>query len=369
MKLTEHLDKAIPFAMTASDAEKLSHIPVLAQHNLPISDQDTAPFTLRILTDYPTGRPSRFELPLLSFKGEPVAALGFRNKDGFLLIRSGLPEQVEMAVATRMRGLIGIAKGGLRALAEERKDLTARAQSILESHGEPITRMKGFELRRGVLEMAYVRTRLTASQVYNRLVLAMPGADGRHDKGNGYSFCLNNPAFNLTETLVSFNNIHDGTHISTRFGNEGLVLRSIVAGEELLAERMRADEVRDELRQTAPMSEREFQMAWPRLAQSLKHPDKHQAVGPYSINLAIFGACLMRDGLIVAEIGRSAPTFSPDARGALHRFPSVTGRLSRIVLTAAGVIQDPEADPARARHGEWEQALEEAVRSTDFGYA
>lgn len=369
MKPTEHLDKVIPFAMSASDAEKLSHIPELATHNLPVSAEDTAPFTMSVLTDYPAGRSSRFSLPLLSFQGEPVAALGFRNKDGFLLIRSGLPDQVEMAVATRMRGLIGIAKRGLRALAEERKDLTARAHSILESNGEPIVRMRGFEFRRGFLDVVHVQTQLDPSQVYNRLVLAMRGADRRQERRGVYSFCVSNPAFNLTETLVSFHGTHGGSLISTRSGLEGLVLRAIVTGEDLLAERMRADEVREEFRRTAPMSEREVEDAWPRLAQSLRCPNEHRAVGPYSIDVGLFGGCLMRDGLIMAEIGRSVQMPSPDARAALQRFPGLAGKLSRIVLTAAGVIREPEAELEGQQHGEWGQALEEAVRSTDFGYA
>ena len=229
------LDKVIPFRITASEAEALSRLDTLKAHNLPISHQDTAPFSVSVSNAYPAGHKSRFSLPLLSFQREPVALAGFRNKDGFVLIRSGLPEQVERAVISRFNSLIQLTKQSLRALREEQRDLDERAQSVMTANGEPIMEMKGYKINRYAYSDGHVQTHLQPSQVHNRLTLAFPDSvKGRHVRGGAFMLSVETPAFNLVKVLLTFHKTHHGTHIVTGNGNEGLVLRNIVAGQEKL---------------------------------------------------------------------------------------------------------------------------------------
>lgn len=120
------------FSMTATEAQNLSFFGQTRAVGFVMDDAEVRPF--RIIWPHEenvAGEISRFRLPGLTFNGKKVAVLGFRNKDGFVMIAPGLPEQVENAISSRFRKMIALARTATRAHKEERRALIAESNALM----------------------------------------------------------------------------------------------------------------------------------------------------------------------------------------------------------------------------------------------
>lgn len=127
------------FKMSVTDARGLSFVGELRTVGFALEDDEVMPFTIGWPDPFPTGSPAsavcgeatRFRLPGLLFEGRLVAQLGFRNKDGFMMVLPGLPAQVEQAAASRFRRMISLARMASRAHKEELRGLAVEATALL----------------------------------------------------------------------------------------------------------------------------------------------------------------------------------------------------------------------------------------------
>lgn len=117
--------KRINIDMTVNEAWHLGRLESLTESGFGILDGEISPFTIAFFEEIydpdKKNERSRFNLPVIMFEGNEIARLGFRNKDGFMLIREGLSEQVEQAIVSRCKVLVSAAKRGGGALKEEKK--------------------------------------------------------------------------------------------------------------------------------------------------------------------------------------------------------------------------------------------------------
>lgn len=104
------------FKMSANDALRLSLMKRLMTFNLGFEGNEARPFTISWMGrphDIPENR-SRYLMPSLSFEGIEVGRLGFRNKDGFVLTRKGLDEEIVHAIISTYKSMISISKKNCR---------------------------------------------------------------------------------------------------------------------------------------------------------------------------------------------------------------------------------------------------------------
>lgn len=92
-----------PFPISSHKAAILKRSNRLGVSGWDISDGDYAPFTPVWPSRRVFSEKTRFTLPALAFKGQIVAQLGYRNKDGFMFVREGLGQHAELALARRFQ--------------------------------------------------------------------------------------------------------------------------------------------------------------------------------------------------------------------------------------------------------------------------
>lgn len=120
------------FSITETEARNLSRLGEMRVSGFEVTPSDVTPFdVLWPETVLSVKEWSRFRLPSLMFDGRLVAGLGYRNKNGFLLLLPGLPEQVENAIAARFRRMTDIARVATRSYDEQMRHLTREANDLL----------------------------------------------------------------------------------------------------------------------------------------------------------------------------------------------------------------------------------------------
>lgn len=132
-----------PFKMTETEGRALERMRTMFAPGFGFQGHEAAPFAIRWVPPVPLHHRqnnSRFFMPSLMFGESEVARLGYRNRDGFLLLRQGLPEEVEQACASRYRRLIEVARRNLKAYEQERAVLAARADALLFGDAQPLPR-------------------------------------------------------------------------------------------------------------------------------------------------------------------------------------------------------------------------------------
>lgn len=125
--------------MSVTEARGLSFVGGLRAGGFSLADDEVTPFTIGWPDPFSMASPAaavggeatRFRLPGLLFEGRLVAQLGFRNKDGFMMVLPGPPAQVEQAAASRFRRMISLARMASRAHEEELRGLVAEAAVLL----------------------------------------------------------------------------------------------------------------------------------------------------------------------------------------------------------------------------------------------
>lgn len=134
------------FKFSMDEAQALSAMMKLDASGLGFDGGEAAPFAIIWNEDHigDADHRSRFRLPSLFFDGEEIARAGFRNKDGFLLVRPGLPEEVEHACASRYKRLASIAKSNV---AEHRRTLEHLEHEARKLFFEDLTTERGWPSR------------------------------------------------------------------------------------------------------------------------------------------------------------------------------------------------------------------------------
>lgn len=130
-----------PFKMTEADGRALEGMRTTFASGFGFQGHEAAPFAIRWVPPVPVHHrqnDSRFFMPSLMFGESEVARLGYRNRDGFLLLRQGLPEEVEQACVSRYRRLIEVARRNLKAYDQEVAGLSARADALLFGDAQPL---------------------------------------------------------------------------------------------------------------------------------------------------------------------------------------------------------------------------------------
>ncbi len=125
-----------PFKMTANDGQALELMKHARLSGMGLIGAEALPFTFEWkdrgrLERVDNAHLSRFDLPSLQFHGQEIARLGFRNKDGFILIRDGLDEEVMRACTSRYKAMISDAKRLRLEYVREMESLRAEAEVVM----------------------------------------------------------------------------------------------------------------------------------------------------------------------------------------------------------------------------------------------
>lgn len=95
-----------PFPITAHWAEALSRTYTSGISNWDITRGDYAPFTAIWPETNVFAENTRYVLPALVFKGQVVAQLGYRNKEGFMFIRDGIGTRAEKSLINHFQQMM-----------------------------------------------------------------------------------------------------------------------------------------------------------------------------------------------------------------------------------------------------------------------
>lgn len=128
------------FKITANAAEAMEMMHELTAVDMGFVGVEAAPFDIgwpnskvSFVGPHGGGRheTTRFLLPALHFDGKEIARLGFRNKDGFMLVRNGLDTEIMMACASRFRQMAEIAVRNVKDYRAEMQGLRDRAAEMI----------------------------------------------------------------------------------------------------------------------------------------------------------------------------------------------------------------------------------------------
>lgn len=368
--------KRIDLPLTLSDCEAIAALPKLYKHGIAMPSHDLHPFKLTKPSSGSKMESSRFELNGLSFQGKEVARVGFRNKNAFMLIREGLPQQVEDAIQKRVMGMARFAKKGKRILNEEIDMLDHQVSALMETYSAIANDLDGpdfsYDPRVRIMK-------IHPATAYNAIMNEVRESSfldlATETKHGEITLEATIPQYKIHKPLAKFAYVDGGLKMLESNVEEDRISGMLARGAA--NHQLPLTDIKDKLK-ALELSTFETKVILPSLLKGITNPGSNfsYAKGRSNAEGDSFGLLLI-DGSAVASFRAYTAYYPKEMKvdikpvdGLADQMRISQKKLKEMMLGALAEATNPNNSKTSTLEDEkgWVDELARAVQGTDFGY-
>lgn len=372
--------KKIDFDITATEADALSRLMWLTERDIGLIDGEMAPFEIKPYNGHVKGEPrSRFDMPSLTYDGIEVAKPGFVNKTGFALVMEGLPEQVEIALKSRLRRMVRSAQAGMKVYREEKRVLEKIIKTFLSNYCDKET----FD---DVYRHGITMSHKYPDDLYNALIgVLLDQAVTRifhqdYDEGSVFVKEVRNEMLDISEELfsISFKSYYSPKLLVKPYAglSNNEMSELLDDGRKVFLANLNKDLITHDLERLPADNQWEDNNVELFKLKQLAAKKDVLSQGPFRFiriigSRDVIGILLHGDVAIGSVSSTQAYKVTPHGvtKSMLKDVPDLETKLRTTLKMSLGVFSQPEVVVDKEEQKRlWLQDMESAVRNSDAGY-